>query len=72
MDGAFAAGLVTTLAGAVGYAAGMATPYPGRAFSVTALMIGITLLAIGTWGRTDDPASATDGSDTSAAGGSHR
>jgi hypothetical protein len=70
MDGAFAAGLVATLAGAVGYAAGMATPYPGRAFSVTALMIGITLLAIGTWGA---PADSADGEgNTSVPNGGHR
>jgi len=29
-----------------GYALGVATPYPGRAFAVTAVMLGITLVAV--------------------------
>lgn len=48
MDRAWASGLALTVGGVLGYAAGVATPYPGRAFSVTAVMVGITLLAIGT------------------------
>jgi len=43
-----AAGLALTLGGVAGYLAGVATPYPGRAFSVTAVMVGVTLAAIGT------------------------
>jgi hypothetical protein len=35
-----------TALGLVGYAAGVAGPYPGRAFSMTAAMVGITLLAV--------------------------
>lgn len=31
----------------VGYALGIVAPYTGRAFSITALMVGITLVAIG-------------------------
>lgn len=42
---AFGAGL--TAAGALGYAAGVVRPYPGRAFAVTAVMVGVTLLAVG-------------------------
>ncbi|UPV99875.1 hypothetical protein M0R88_15315 [Halorussus gelatinilyticus] len=49
MDTALAAGLALTLAGLVGYLVGIVAPYPGRAFSVTGVMIGITLLAIGRW-----------------------
>jgi hypothetical protein len=40
------AGSVLTLAGLAGYAVGTTTPYPGRAFSVTSVMIGVTLVAI--------------------------
>lgn len=36
-----------TLLGVVGYLAGLLSPYPGRAFSITALMVGITMLAVG-------------------------
>lgn len=45
-----AAGLALTVGGVAGYLAGLATPYPGRAFSLTAVMVGITLAAIGTGG----------------------
>ncbi|SEW12832.1 hypothetical protein [Halobacterium jilantaiense] len=45
-----AAGVVLTIGGVAGYLAGLATPYPGRAFSVTAVMVGVTLAAIGTDG----------------------
>jgi hypothetical protein len=40
------AGIALTLAGLAGYAYGTTTPYPGRAFSVTAVMVGVTLVAI--------------------------
>lgn len=43
----FALGLVATVLGALAYLAGIATAYPGRAFSVTAVMVGVTVLAIG-------------------------
>ncbi len=49
MNTALAAGLALTLAGLVGYLVGVVAPYPGRAFSVTGVMVGITLLAIGRW-----------------------
>jgi hypothetical protein len=32
--------------GLVGYLAGVRIAYPGRAFSLTALMVGVTLVAI--------------------------
>ena len=42
-----ALGVVVTAVGVAGYLAGIATPYPGRAFSVTAVVVGITLASIG-------------------------
>jgi len=47
MNTALALGSALTLAGLVGYLAGILAPYPGRAFSVTGVMVGITLVAIG-------------------------
>ncbi|SDM83591.1 hypothetical protein SAMN04487949_2750 [Halogranum gelatinilyticum] len=44
-----AGGLLTGL-GVVGYLVGAVAPYPGRAFSLSGVMVGITLLAIG-YGR---------------------
>jgi len=35
------------LAGLLAYAVGVAVTYPGRAFSLTALMVGIVLVATG-------------------------
>lgn len=46
-------GGLTTLS-LLGYVVGVVAPYPGRAFSLTGLMVGVTLLAVGTggqWGR---------------------
>lgn len=34
------------LVGLVGYGVGIVTPFPGRAFSLTALMVGVTLLVV--------------------------
>ncbi|WP_439026183.1 hypothetical protein [Haloarchaeobius sp. DT45] len=48
MDRTFAAGAALTLLGLVGYGIGVLEPYPGRAFSVTGVMIGLTLVAVGT------------------------
>lgn len=56
MNTASVAGSVLTAAGLAGYAIGVVEPYPGRAFSVTGVMIGVTLLAIG---------AGTDSSDAS-------
>ena len=53
MNRTFALGAALTGGGVLGYAVGIATPYPGRAFTVTAVMVGVTLLAIG---RTDGEA----------------
>ena len=42
-----ATGLLCTVGGVAAYVAGMALAYPGRSFSVTAVMVGVTLLAVG-------------------------
>lgn len=42
-----AVGAVVLLVGLAGYAAGIATAYPGRAFSVTAVMVGVGLVVLG-------------------------
>ena len=46
MNRLMAAGIVISAVGFVGYVVGTARPYPGRAFSVTVIMVGITLIAI--------------------------
>jgi hypothetical protein len=45
------AGVALTTAGTVGYVLGVLTPYPGRAFSLTGVFVGVTLLAVsgGEW-----------------------
>lgn len=40
-------GYALTAAGVGGYVLGLLAPYPGRAFSITAAMIGVTLAAFG-------------------------
>lgn len=50
MDRLRLAGLLCTAAGVGAYAVGTAVSYPGRAFSLTAVMVGTTLLAIGNRG----------------------
>lgn len=55
MNRTLASGLALTALGGGGYllglagedALGLVDPYPGRAFSVTGIMVGITLLSIG-------------------------
>lgn len=42
-----AAGIALTVAGLVGYVIGVLAAYPGRAFSVAGIMVGITLLSVG-------------------------
>jgi hypothetical protein len=66
MNTALVAGLALTLAGLVGYLVGVTAPYPGRAFSVTGVMVGITLLAIG---RSDDNENRGDESRKGERGG---
>lgn len=47
MDRTFIVGAGLTVLGVCGYAGGVFVAYPGRGFSVTAIMVGITLAAIG-------------------------
>jgi hypothetical protein len=54
MNRLFFAGALVALAGAAGYVVGVDRPYPGRALSLTAVMLGITLLAMGRTGETED------------------
>jgi hypothetical protein len=51
MNGPLVAGLSLTVLSSVGYAVGVLAPYPGRAFSLTGLMVGLALLSVG-GGRT--------------------
>lgn len=43
----FAAGAALTLAGIAGYLLGVVVAYPGRSLSVTAVMVGLTVAAVG-------------------------
>jgi len=47
MDRAFLVGAALSAVGVCGYLAGLVVAYPGRAFSITAVMVGITLVAVG-------------------------
>lgn len=47
MNRVFGAGLGLSAIGVAGYLYGIAVSYPGRAFSITAIMAGITFVAIG-------------------------
>jgi hypothetical protein len=40
-------GLALSVGGLVGYLVGLGTAYPGRALSVTVLMVGLTVAAVG-------------------------
>jgi hypothetical protein len=46
MNRLLVAGVLLVVLGVAGYAAGVVVAYPARAFSVTAVMVGITLIAI--------------------------
>ena len=45
-----------TIAGIVGYVVGIFVAYPGRAFSLTAIMAGLALLAVARQPSTEDEA----------------
>jgi hypothetical protein len=45
------AGATLAGVGVVGYVVGVLAPYPGRAFSLTGVMVGLTLLAVGAGGQ---------------------
>jgi hypothetical protein len=55
MNGVGWVGLALTVLGLAGYVTGLAVQYPGRSFSVTAVMIGITLAAIARQSREESP-----------------
>ena len=61
MNRTLGVGIALSVLGVVGYAAGVATAYPGRSFSVTAVMVGLTLVAIG---RSLHPADAESGGES--------
>jgi len=46
MNATFAIGAALTVVGVAAYVVGVARPFPGRSFSVAAVMIGISLLAV--------------------------
>ncbi|MFC6988833.1 hypothetical protein ACFQJD_09165 [Haloplanus sp. GCM10025708] len=47
MNRTFGLGVGLSAVSLAGYVVGMLVTYPGRAFAITALMVGITLVAIG-------------------------
>ena len=47
MDRTFMVGAGLTVAGVCGYVGGVVVAYPGRAFSLTAVMVGLVLVAFG-------------------------
>jgi hypothetical protein len=47
MDRVRTAGAALTVLAVAGYAVGVAAQYPGRAFSLTGVMVGLTLWAVG-------------------------
>lgn len=46
MNAALVLGVLLTAVGLVGYAVGVSTAYPGRSFSLTLVMAGLTLVAV--------------------------
>jgi hypothetical protein len=47
MSGVRTAGLALAGLSTVGYVVGATAPYPGRSLSLTGLMVGLTLAAVG-------------------------
>lgn len=47
MDRVSAAGIATTGLAATGYAVGVLAPYPGRSVTLTGVIVGLTLWAVG-------------------------
>ncbi|MEE6208722.1 hypothetical protein U3A55_00925 [Salarchaeum sp. III] len=50
MDSVRIAGSVLSVLSLLAYAVGVVQPYPGRSFSVTGVMVGVTLAAVGSPG----------------------
>jgi len=55
MNRLFVAGVALTLVGIAGYAVGTSVAYPGRSASVTAVMVGLTVAAVGHSTPTEEP-----------------
>jgi hypothetical protein len=64
MDSTRLAGVVVAALALVGYVVGVVAPYPGRSITLTGLMVGLTLAAVG--GRGDG--SGDGGGDASGTG----
>ena len=47
MNRLFLSGLTLTIVSLLGYIIGVYVTYPGRAFTITGIMVGLTLLGIG-------------------------
>lgn len=47
MDRVSAAGIATAGLAAAGYAVGVLAPYPGRSITLTGVIVGLTLWAVG-------------------------
>lgn len=56
MNWATLAGLGLFTVGLVGYTAGVSIEYPGRSFSITAIMVGLTLALIARQQATEEHA----------------
>jgi hypothetical protein len=54
MDWLPALGALLAVGGLAGYVAGVFVDYPGRAFSVTALMVGVTVFLVAQGAPTSD------------------
>lgn len=46
MNRTFAAGVALTAASVLGYLVGVLAAYPGRAFALSGIMVGITVVAV--------------------------
>lgn len=53
MNRLLAAGVGLALVGIAGYTAGVFVAYPGRAFTITGFMVGLTLVAISSAGGSE-------------------
>lgn len=54
MNAAAISGALLAVGGLVGYVLGLVAPYPGRAFSLTALMVGLAVVAVSRASKEDD------------------
>ena len=62
MNRTLAAGLGLLACSLVGYVVGVGLRYPGRAFAITGIMVGVALVAVGVAGsNTPRPTDTEDG-----------